>query len=255
MDREDRMRRAEDYVFGLMDERERERAERDMEVDADFRDSVLALAERMRTLNREKQPALSDATWNEIAERIAHMPQMGAVPKQPAQAAFAMPPAPDPARKGFLRIHRPYAHQFAGWRGTVVAMCLIAAMAIGYLAGQATAPAPQPLAVAVLAGADGAPGVIVEAYAGDAVRVLPLGPLEVPAGKVLQLWTTPEGAAGPVPLGTLAAMREARLTGPELPRPRAGQPFGITLEDAPGSPTGRPQGEELVSGVAVAPPR
>lgn len=255
MDREDRMRRAEDYVFGLMSERERERAERDMLVDADFRDSVMALAERLRTLNREKQPALSDATWGEIAERIARMPQMGAMAAPSPQAATAMPPAPDPARKGLLQVHRPFAHQFAGWRGTVVALCLIAAMAVGYLAGQAAAPAPQPLAVAVLAGADGLPGAIVEAYAGDGLRVLPLGELAVPAGKVLQLWTTPAGAAAPVPLGTLAVMREMRLTGPELPAPAAGQSFRVTLEDAPGSATGRPQGDEVLSGIAVVPPR
>lgn len=254
MEREDRMRRAEDYVFGLMDEQERERAERDMVLDPAFRESVLSLAERLRTQNRTKQPALSDAAWGEIAERIARMPQMGAAGTAAAQATFAMPPAPDPARKGHLMIKRPYAHQFGGWRGTVVALCLIAAMAVGYLAGQATAPAPRPLAVAILADQNGQAGALVEAYAADALRVLPLAAVELPAHKVLQVWTYSE-ANTPVPLGALSRVEEARLVGPQQPAPQPGQRYEITIEDAPGSSAGRPVGALLFSGEAIAPPR
>lgn len=254
MELNDRMRRAEDYVFGLMDAHERERAERDMEADAEFRACVLSLAERLRKVNRDKQPALSDAAWGDVARRIAGMPQMAATGAA-APATATMMSAPDPDRKGFLGIKRPSAHQFGGWRGTVVAMCLIAAMAVGYMAGQTAAPAPRPVVVAVLADESGTAGAIVEAYPAGAIRVLPLAAFEVPRAKVLQVWSTPEGAARPVPLGTLPRARETRLVGPDLPAPRHGQPYSITLEDAPGSSTGLPQGPVLVSGTAVAPPR
>ena len=43
----DRIARAGDYVLGLMNDAERERAERDLEIDPAFRDAVLQLAERM----------------------------------------------------------------------------------------------------------------------------------------------------------------------------------------------------------------
>lgn len=248
----DRMARAEDYVFGLMDEHERERAERDMEVDAEFRECVMMLAERLRKLHRAKGPApMSEEAWEEITQRISGMPQMGG---QEAAARLAAMGArrPDPDRKGFLQIKRPAAYQFAGWRGTVVAGALVAAMAVGYLVGQASAPPPRPVVVAVL-GDGGAPAAIVEAYGDEKLRVLPLAALDVPAGKVLQLWTEHDG--GPVPLGAFDGMAELTLQGPELPAPVPGQFYQITLEDMPGSQTGRPAGPVLVSGEAVAPPR
>ncbi|WP_246674327.1 hypothetical protein [Mesorhizobium sp. B4-1-1] len=49
----DRVARAGDYVFGLMNDRERARAERDLEIDPAFRDTVLRLAERLRAFDPE----------------------------------------------------------------------------------------------------------------------------------------------------------------------------------------------------------
>ena len=49
----DRIARAGDYVFGLMNDIERRRAERDLEIDPAFRDAVLRLAERMRAFDPE----------------------------------------------------------------------------------------------------------------------------------------------------------------------------------------------------------
>lgn len=248
MELKDRMARAEDYVFGLMNEQERERAERDMEVDAEFRDCVMILAERLRKLHRAKGPApMSDEAWNEITARIAQMPQMAA-----AGWAAAGLPSPDPDRKGFLRVKRPFAHQFGGWRGTVVAVALAAAMLAGWLGGQATAPAPQPVAVAILNDSDGAAIAIVEVYGDDRVRLLPLEAIEVPAGKVLLLWT--RGEAGPIPLGASGRAAEVTLQGPELADPRPGQLYEITLEEA-GAVTARPAGPVVAAGEAVHPPR
>lgn len=246
----DRMARAEDYVLGLMDEHERERAERDMEVDAEFRNCVMELAERLRRLRERTNAPISipDDAWRDISQRIAAMPQMAG-----SEAATRMvtpvlaPPSPD--AKGFLRLKRPYAHQFGGWRGTVVAVALAAAMAAGYLAGQSMAPAPRPEVAAVLSGGDGVAAMVVEAYAGHRVRLLPLAPVEVPAGKVLQFW------AGGMPLGALARAVETTLTAPEQADHHAGQRYEVTLEDMPGSSTGRPQGPVVLSGQAIVPPR
>ena len=73
----DRMDRAGRYVLGLMDDDERERAERDLEIDPAFRDAMVAVAERMHVFDRT--PAPDDAPqdgWRLIQERIATMPQM-----------------------------------------------------------------------------------------------------------------------------------------------------------------------------------
>lgn len=249
----DRMARAEDYVFGLMDEHERARAERDMEVDAEFRDCVMVLGERLRKLHRAKGPLpMSDDTWDEITARISDMPQMGRKEVAARMAAMGVP-SPDDDRKGLLRIKRPGAHQFAGWRGTVVAGALVAAVVVGYLAGQASAPAPQPVAVTLLQDENGARSAMLETYGNYSLRFLPLSALDVPAGKVLQLWTWRNGA--PAPLGTFDGSSEITFQGPELPAAVAGQVYEITLEDAPGSTTGEPAGVTLLSGEAITPPR
>lgn len=250
MSMKDRMSRAEDYVFGLMDEHERERAERDMEVDPEFRNCVMVLGEQLRRLRDEPNVPVSipDDAWREISQRIAAMPHLAGA-ETAARMAGMLPPARDPSRKGLLGIKRPYAHQFGGWRGTVVAGGLVAAMAVGYLAGQATAPAPTPVAVAVLETGDGSAGAVIEEYPGNRLRILPLAAFDVPEGKVLQVW------AGTIPVGVMGRAAEVTLQGPDMPAPQAGHRYEITLENAPGSSTGRPQGDVVVSGQAVLPPR
>ena len=123
----DRMARAEDYVFGLMNEQERERAERDMEVDPEFRECVMVLAGRLRRLHGAKGSAVTpDAAWSEIAERIAGLPQMAKEFSGPPQRHFA--PGRQPVGRGL--------HALGGRRGLVVAIALAAAFALGYLAGR-----------------------------------------------------------------------------------------------------------------------
>jgi anti-sigma-K factor RskA len=70
----DRIARAGDYVLGLMHDAERERAERDLEIDPAFRDAVVQLAERMHVFDRA-EPA-GEERWTQITQRIADLPQM-----------------------------------------------------------------------------------------------------------------------------------------------------------------------------------
>ena len=91
----DRMARAGSYVLGLMDDDERERAERDLEIDPAFRDAMMVIAERMHIFDR----APADRTnllarrrtdgWRQIKERIDAMPQM-----RPAPEPEPVPPEP-----------------------------------------------------------------------------------------------------------------------------------------------------------------
>jgi len=128
----DRVARAGDYVFGLMNDRERARAERDLEIDPAFRDTVLRLAERLRAFD----PAGSegrDNRWEVVTQRLAELPQMQT--RLAGVAASETEPPP-------VTIHRlerkPYGvglHSLGGRLGFVIALALVAAFALGYLAG------------------------------------------------------------------------------------------------------------------------
>jgi len=128
----DRVARAGDYVFGLMNDRERARAERDLEIDPAFRDTVLRLAERLRAFD----PAGSegrDNRWEVVTQRLAELPQM-----QTRLAGVAASETEPPS----VIIHRlerkPYGvglHSLGGRLGFVIALALVAAFALGYLAG------------------------------------------------------------------------------------------------------------------------
>jgi anti-sigma-K factor RskA len=126
----DRIARAGDYVFGLMDDRERARAERDLQIDPAFRDAVLRLAERMRAFDpAATSSGRSDKRWNQVAQRLSELPQMRPAGLDESEARPAM-------------IHRlqrkPYGvgvHSLGGRLGLVIAIALLAAFALGYLVG------------------------------------------------------------------------------------------------------------------------
>jgi anti-sigma-K factor RskA len=243
----DRTTRAGDYVLGLMSDEERERAEHDIAYDPDFRNAVLALAQKMHVFDRDAGPdPVPTDMWPAIASRIAELPQMrgvgldAAVPEAPRLR-------PTPVRRRFG------LHAVPGWRPALMAACLIAACGVGYLAGVGTGNR-APVVVVVLNTGAQAPGAIFEAYADNSVRILPLEDFAVPPGQTLQVWTLYDEAVGPVSLGTLGEARETVLGGSDLPVPKANQLYEITLEPAPGSPTGRPTGPILVKGFATVPP-
>ena len=120
--------RAQDYVLGRMSEAERERAERDLQLDPTFRDAVIDLAQRMRLL--EHHGPLPGATrWNEIATRLADLPQMRPVLNGDLLAAGSK-------RKDeqgpFFRAVR--AVSFKG--ALAVAIGFVCAFVLGYVAGK-----------------------------------------------------------------------------------------------------------------------
>lgn len=72
-----------------------------------------------------------------------------------------------------------------------------------------------------------------------------------PAGKSLQFWTKPQGAAGPTSLGLVRAGEKLELPVAMLPGVGEQQLFEITLEPEGGSPLGRPTGPILYVGRTV----
>lgn len=255
MSREERNMRAGDYVLGLMDETERARAERDLTIDAEFRDAVWSFASRLEALDGQAQEPVAEGLWSRIAAEVAGVTQQTRLELVQSGMAAAGVPLTPPDRHGALGLKRPMSGFFRGARGTALAATMLAACALGYVIGQASVTARDPEVVVVLLNEQDVPGALVEAYADDRVRILPLTDFEVPAGKVLEVWTLFDADVGPVSLGTMASSREAVLSGPDLPAPRPDQLYEITLEDAPRSSAGRPLGPILVKGLAVSPPR
>ena len=124
-----------------------------------------------------------------------------------------------------------------------------------YFGGWLSASPPQPVVIVVLETPENLPGAVFEAFADNSVRVVPLQDFQVPEGQILQVWTLYDPEVGPVSLGTLPRAEVSVLEGPPQPPPVAEQLYEITLEPAPGSPTGLPTGPILVKGLAKRLPR
>ena len=127
----DRVARAGDYVLGLMNDRDRERAERDLQIDPAFRDTVMRLAERMHVFDHGAPSGGSDR-WRLISQRIAELPQMRVVGQDEVK--------PTPVISRLER--QPYGvgvHSLGGRRGFAIAIALIVVFAVGYLLGSLSA--------------------------------------------------------------------------------------------------------------------
>jgi anti-sigma-K factor RskA len=239
---EDRIARAGEYVLGLMDEDERRRAEADIATDAAFANEVARFADQFEALQANLEPdEATDELWQAIAARLDQKGGLHSAADTSDDVA-----APLPATR---------SNRFGGWRNALLAACLVAAFGLGYLGGQYMTPTPNPVVVVVLADDNEIPAAIIEAYGDDSVRFVPLREFDLGEGQVLEAWTQFDEDIGPVSLGTFVEQRERVLSGRGLPAPEPNQFYAISLEDAPGSPVGRPLGPILVQGLAVAPPR
>jgi len=124
----DRIARAGDYVLGLMNDTDRERAQRDLEIDPAFRDAVLQLAERMHVFDRAA-PSGDDNRWQLISQRIAELPQMRSPAHEGAKSSTMIRELERPPYG--VGVHSP-----GSWRGTVITIVLVAVFALGYLVGR-----------------------------------------------------------------------------------------------------------------------
>lgn len=133
----DRLSRAGNYVMGLMNDAERERAERDLERDASFRDAVLSVAERMRLVGAgAMQKGEPDERWRMVSARLGDLPQMrGVVPD--IEASLAVRPK-RPAR-GFARVLEVAVGFLPSRRTAAIGLLVLATFGIGYAAGFSTA--------------------------------------------------------------------------------------------------------------------
>lgn len=237
MTREEKLAAVGDYVLGLMETSERVTFEAQLATDRELAGMVDRLASQMHALDETAPPAAYSPTlWGDIESRLSE------APRADREASVVVP----------LRPRAPPSRLIA-W--AAMAASVVVALGVGYFAGSSLGTTtPEPVVIAVLLNESSAlPAVIVEAFDDDSVRLVPLETFVVPEGQVMQVWTLPDPETGPVSLGTLPDGVDVRLSGPNLPLPLDGQLYEITLEPAPGSPTGRPTGPILVKGFARLP--
>jgi anti-sigma-K factor RskA len=157
----DRRDRAARYVLGLMDNEERERAERDLEVDAAFREAMVEIAERMHMFDRTAAPGdVPRDGWWLIKENISAMPQMRPAPKIEPKPSEPMQPESQATfgrrrsdrRRPTITAETPARsvgtglNSVSGVRSLALAMALVAAFALGYMAGVTSTASPPAVA-------------------------------------------------------------------------------------------------------------
>ena len=137
-------------------------------------------------------------------------------------------------------------------RGLAVAASLLLAVQLA-MRGPSTPAIEAERFLAVLQSpTEKATGWLVEAPAGESVRLVPVGdPVPLPPGKSLQFWTKPNGAKGPISLGPVKPGQEAVVPLAQLPSLGKKQLFEVTLESEGGSTIGKPTGPALYVGSTV----
>jgi anti-sigma-K factor RskA len=231
-DRKDIPNIADEYVLGLVEAADAAEIEVAMERDAELRAAIAASRDRFLQLDTGVAPvAATEELWQRIDAAL------------PAQQNRTGAPSAILSANDNLR---------NGWRmAAVSAIAATFVLAIG-LAYSLTRTV-EPLVVAVLINEAGEVQAVVEDFGNEQTTIRMLADFTVPEDKTIQVWTLPSREMGPVSLGLIDGVRSARLDGPSLPTPRNDQLYEITLEQAGGSPTGRPTGPILAKGLAKLP--
>lgn len=213
-------------------------------------------AEQRRALEQRlgADPALAAAVrdWEErllpltaLAGSLAPSPRLWPRIERSLAALEVRPARPVAAARPWQRL--------AFWRGlsaAALAACLLLGLSTLLLLNR---PAPAPRFVVVLAAPqDRTPGWVVQAGDERHLRLIPLTRTELPADRALQFWTKADSWAAPVSLGLVQPGQRLELALEQLPPLEADQLFELTLEQAGGSPSGRPSGPIQFIGRAVS---
>jgi len=226
---------ADEYVLGLLSETDIVEVEDEIERNITLATAVAEARERFLPLDTNVDPAaVSPVLWQAIEARLPEQATLEA----PSIASVS--PRVPTAGNDNVR---------SGWRSTAlsaIAASLILAVGLVWSVTRSV----EPLVVAVLLNEAGEVQAVVEDFGNDTASIRFLADFSVPEDKTMQVWTLPSREMGPMSLGLLEEAHSTRLSGSTLPKPQDAQLYEITLEQAGGSPTGRPTGPILAKGFA-----
>jgi anti-sigma-K factor RskA len=226
-----------DYVLGMAEGQDHERALRLVASDALFKALVMSWREKLGEIDRTAPASPGgDLTWDRLEQVIDA--------KTPAPVITARAIEVAEPRFGWLW------QSLGFWRPTAIAAgCAVLALG-GGLIREWSKPPQQPIYVAVLQTEQGRASAVVNAFADGTVTLVPIETIGVPEGRILEVWTLQTRERGPVSVGRMDRARTLKLNLGDLRRPDAGHLFEITVEPPGGSPTGRPTGPVLMKGLA-----
>ena len=220
-------------VLGLASDAERAAFEQMLADDADAREALALARERFLELDTSALPVPpTPELWDRIETALERPQARDGHDNVVAFTGRRDASANTPAHGG--RVTRR-----AFWQGFAAASLL---GTLGGGLGLYQIARRKPRMIVVLLDATAQPVSIVETYEGQRIRIVPLTDIAVPEGKTLQVWTLPSRETGPVSMGLMHGPTVTTLDGPELPAPKPDQLYEITIEQAGGSPTGKPTG-------------
>lgn len=219
----ERMARAGEYVLGRMSAPERERAERDLEIDAAFRLAVMEVAERMRHAHKSGDGA-AEAAWAGLARRLAALPHMQGV-DLPRSAASPLESAAEPEALATRR--------GAGLRRWA-----------GRLRNALFRRGAAPEGVAILQTTTREAAAVVEVRRGASLRLLLLQDFSLRAEEQLSLWSQGDDGA----YSRLAGFRPRPEIGLRGGRP-VGAGFALARERISPFPSNRMRLPALAEGL------
>ena len=237
-DRDDSILAAE-YVLGPLEPKLRVVAERRIASDPDFARMVEFWRERFAEFDETAEEVIPNSgLWSKIEHDIANL---AADPRVTLPTALHRTLSDLWSNLSALRV--------AAVAGTVSAV-VFAALGLASLKHAQDVAARKPVYVAILIDdVTRQAGAVVNAFSDGRVEMIPLSDIDVPKGRVLQIWTLWDRAVGPRSVGVIERARTTWLNLDKLPATGLDQLFEITLEPEGGSPIGRPTGPILYKGT------
>jgi anti-sigma-K factor RskA len=233
---------AGEYVLGTLSAARRQEVEARMRTDTALRDAVQAWQTRLLPLTRLAAPVVpSQALWPRIERSLAALPARRMATPVAAAASGA---------DGSTMLQRWWM-SLGLWRGAA-GLSFAASLLMGVLLfTRMNAPPPTPQFMVVLAAPQGnTPGFVMQASSARRVQLIPLGVVQLPPDKALELWTHVDGAKPATSLGLIKPGQPIELRLDQFAI-KPDMPFAISLEPPTGSPTGQPTGPVLYAGKAV----
>jgi len=222
---------AGEYVLGTLSAQQRIEVERRLPHEPALRAAVDAWEERLLPLTTMAEPQTPPPRlWTRIERSLDDL-------LAPPQAV--------------IRDVQSWWNNLSIWRGLAGAG-LAASLVLGMtlFTQSRSTPAPSYLVVLV-APQDKAPGWVIQASNSQEIQLIPLSVTEVPADKALEFWTKGDDWQGPVSLGLVKPGQSLQVPLDKLPPLQPNQLFELTLEQATGSPIGKPTGPIQFIGRAV----